>query len=147
MDSTSTTAALADHDQIVLAAIALASMLAAALVYLVKGYGNSKTAAEQSTAANHAVNGMGPDQDHRIWNKVNRIEIVVDKLIAQQEDFLSHGWGNLPPDMDDAVSLTEKIRALEHGQHANTGKLDTLIDELRTHVEWEMKQKYYEDKG
>ena len=137
------TTALADHDQIVLAITALASMLAASLVYLVKGYSNSKTAAEQATAANRAVNGEGPD--HRLWDKVNRIEHTVNALTAQQEDFMAHGWGNLPPDMDDAVSLTEKIRTLEHGITQNTGKIDQVLAELRQHVAWEIAVKYKEE--
>jgi len=142
------TTAAADHDQIVLAIIALASMLAAALVYLAKGYGNSKIAAEQSTAANRAVNDIGPG-DHRLYDKVTMIaedthtnRKAIEKLIANQEQFDAHGWENLPQDMDDAVSLTEKIRGLERGRDSNAEKIDQILAELRQHVAWEMAEKY-----
>ena len=107
-------------------------MLTAALVYLVKGYANSKQAAEQATAANAAVNGEGPE--HRLWDKVNRIEHALNGLIAAQEDFAKHGWTNLPSDISDAVALTDKIRTLERNQAANTLKIDTILVEMRAHV-------------
>ena len=127
------TTALADHDQIVLAITALASMLAASLVYLVKGYGNIKTAATEAKAANAAVNGVGPE--HRLWDKVNRIEQSVDRLVSFQTDFERHGWGNFPPDIDDAVSLTGTLREMRHD-------IDQIRALLTEHVQWEMSVKY-----
>jgi len=138
-----TTAALADHDQIVLAVIALASMLAASLVYLVKGYSNSKTAAEQATEANKAVNNVGPG-DHRLYDKISSIEKNVEHLIRDQETFDSHGWETLPQDLGTAVGLTTTIRDLQHGHKEQGEKLDEIKSILVEHVEWEMRVKYPE---
>ena len=138
-----TTAALADHDQIVLAVIALASMLAASLVYLVKGYSNSKTAAEQATEANKAVNNVGPG-DHRLYDKISSIEKNVEHLIRDQETFDSHGWETLPQDLGTAVGLTTTIRDLQHGHKEQGEKLDEIKSILVEHVEWERRVKYPE---
>ena len=137
------TTALADHDQIVLAVIALASMLAASLVYLVKGYSNSKTAAEQATEANKAVNNVGPG-DHRLYDKISSIEKNVEHLIRDQETFDSHGWETLPQDLGTAVGLTTTIRDLQHGHKEQGEKLDEIKSILVEHVEWEMRVKYPE---
>jgi len=142
------TSVVDENLQVILLLGTLLSTVVAALVYLVKGYGNSKIAAEQSTAANRAVNDIGPG-DHRLYDKVTMIaedthtnRKAIEKLIANQEQFDAHGWENLPQDMDDAVSLTEKIRGLERGRDSNAEKIDQILAELRQHVAWEMAEKY-----
>ena len=121
------------HDQIVLALIAVVATAVAALVFVIRNSNNSRIAAEQSTAANAAVNGVGPE--HRLWDKVDRIEQALQTLVQRQHDFDAHGWGSLPSDLDDAVSLTSTIRELQH----NVGDVRSrLID----HDTWERSAKY-----
>ena len=130
-----------EHDQIILAALAIISMMAASLVYLIRTSSNAKTAAQQSTAANKAVNDT-TFGEHRLYDKVTHLDEKVSKLVATQEEFATHGWGNLPPDIGNAVNLTGTIRELQHAHVDIERKIDSILAELREHVEWEMKEKY-----
>lgn len=136
------------HDQIILALIALVSMAVAALVWVIRNGRYVKTAAEEATAANAAVNSVGPDK-HTIYAMVEQIKAKIEHnsetlsdLKRDQDQFDSHGWETLPADMNTAVGLTTTIRDLQNGHRAVNEKLDTIISELRDHVVWEMDAKY-----
>ena len=60
------------HDQIVLALIALLATMLALVGFAVRAVLNTAAARREATAANAAVNGVGPE--HRLWDKVDRIE-------------------------------------------------------------------------
>jgi len=129
------------HDQIMLALIALVSMSIAALVWVIRNGRYVRTAAEQSTAANQAVNNVGEGK-HNLYDMVEHIRDDVTNLKRDQDTFDSHGWETLPPDLGTAVALTTTIRDLQNNHKQVNGKLDTLIVELREHVAWEMDAKY-----
>ena len=159
----------ATQDQIMLALIALVSMSMAALVYIIRngkiaqgGADDAAVAAKQATAANAAVNNVGPGK-HKMYDMVERIDtrsaetvvkvaelssdvkIVKDdvaNLKKDQDQVDSHGWETLPPDISTAVGLTTTIRDLQNNHNQVNGKLDTLISELREHVVWEMNVKH-----
>ena len=126
-----------ENDIIVVALLGMLTTMVAALIYLAKMYANTKVAADQSTQANQAVNNVAPGTGS-ISENVRHINDQVNKLIAVQEEFSQHGWSSLPTDIGDAVGLTTTIRDLQsHAKHVN-GQLDTIIEELREHVAWEM---------
>ena len=129
------------HDQIMLAMIAVVAAAVAALVFVIRNSVNIKIAAEQATAANSAVNSVGPDK-HTIYAMVERIHDDVADLKKDQEQFDSHGWETLPSDLSTAVGLTTTIRDLQNNHKSVNEKLDTLIAELREHVVWEMSEKW-----
>ena len=141
--------AIADnHDQIMFALIALVGTSIAALVFVIRNgrmagiaADDAATAAQQATAANAAVNNVG-DGKHNLYDMVERIRDDVAELKKDQDQFDSHGWETLPPDIGTAVGLTTTIRDLQNNHKQVNGKLDTLIVELRDHVAWEMDAKY-----
>jgi hypothetical protein len=163
-----------NQDQIMLALIALVSMSIAALVFIIRngrmaqGAGeDAATAAKQATAANAAVNNVGPGA-HKLYDLVERIDrksghtaIKVTELSADvkvikedvtdlkkdQDQFDAHGWETLPADISDAVGLTTTIRDLQNNHRSVNDKLDILISELREHVVWEMGVKHDHDHG
>lgn len=171
-DTVSTVAS--NQDQIMLALIALVSMSIAALVFIIRNgraaqgaAGDAATAAEQATAANSAVNNVGEGR-HSLYTMVERIDersaatvvkvaelssdmkVVKDDVVAlkrDQEQFDSHGWETLPPDINTAVGLTSVVRDLQHGHTTVHEKLDVLISELRDHVVWEMSVKHSDKKA
>lgn len=130
--------------EIVLALIALIATSTGALVYVIRNGRYVKTAAEEATAANRAVNNVGAGR-HSLYDMVEHIRDDVKELKKQQDEFDSHGWGTLPSDISNAVGLTTTIRDLQHNTEAVGVKLDTIIGELREHVEWEMNTKQPED--
>ena len=132
---------LADHDQVLMALIALVGTSIAALVYVIRNGRYVKTAAQQATEANAAVNSVGPDK-HTIYAMVENIRDDVIELRSQQATFDAHGWETLPDDLNSAVKLTTTIRDLQRHSKECSGKLDTILGELRGHVEWEMNTKY-----
>lgn len=131
----------ASNDQVILALIAIIATSVAALVYVIRTNNYSKTAAEQSTQANRAVNMVSPGEE-RLVEKVDHLVKSVDKLVDIQEEFSSHGWNTLPADLNNAVNLTTTIRDLQSRDKQVGEKLDILIAELREHVVWEMGAKY-----
>lgn len=140
--------AITNQDQIMLALIALVATSIAALVFIIRngrmtqGAGeDAATAARMSTAANAAVNNVGPGK-HNLYDMVERIKDDVAHLMRDQEQFDSHGWETLPPDLSSAVGLTTTIRDLQNNHKQTNDKLDTIIGALREHVEWEMGAKY-----
>lgn len=138
----------ANQDQIMMALIALVGTSIAALVFTIRNgrtaqiaADDAATAAMQATAANSAVNNVGEGK-HNLYDMVARIHEDVDHLKRDQEQFDSHGWETLPPDIGTAVGLTTTIRDLQNNHKQVNEKLDTLIIELREHVVWEMDEKY-----
>ena len=152
-----------------LALIALVGTSIAALAFIIRNgktvetaATDAATAAVQATAANSAVNNVGEGK-HTLYNMVERIDrqsghtvikvtelssdvkVIkedVTELKKEQDQFDSHGWETLPPDLSTAVGLTTTIRDLQNNHATVNGKLDTLISELREHVVWEMDAKY-----
>jgi hypothetical protein len=138
----------ANQDQIMLALIALLGTCVACLVWIIKNGRTIRIAADEATAANHAVNNVGGG-DHKMYDmvrdikgEVKQIKSDVTGLKKDQTQFDSHGWETLPPDIGTAVGLTTTIRDLQNNHKQVNGKLDTLISELREHVVWEMDTKY-----
>ena len=107
------------HTQEFIALIALVGTSIGALVYTIK---NNRLGKD----INRAVNNVGPGEHHLIE--------LIQQIRAKQEEF-DKKWGNLPGDMDDAVTLAGTI----HDIHT---AIATMKNELREHVEWEMSQKY-----
>ena len=130
-----------DNTEIVFALVGLLTTMLAATVYLARGYRNTKIAARESTSASAAVNNVGPGE-HRLWDKIDAIQNAVERQAAIQEAFDSHGWGNLPDDLNNAVKLTTTIRDVQRHHDETHDKLDKIMVQLAEHVEWEMQQKY-----
>jgi len=169
---TTVEAVSATQDQIMLALIALVSMSIAALVYIIRNgrmdsgaADDEATAAVTETADKRAVNNVGPGK-HTLYDMVERIDVRsadtnvkvvalssdmravksdVSTLKKQQDEYDSHGWTTLPPDIGTAVGLTTTIRDLQNGHKLVNDKLDTIISELREHVVWEMSVKFPHD--
>jgi hypothetical protein len=159
----------ATQDQIMLALIALVGTSIAALVYIIRNgrtaqgaADDAAVAAKQATAANNAVNNVGPGKS-TLYNMVERIDkrsaetnekvaglsadmravkTDVTRLKKEQDEYDSHGWGTLPLDLGTAVGLTTTIRDLQNGHKQVNEKLDTIISEIREHVMWEMGVKH-----
>jgi Na+-translocating ferredoxin:NAD+ oxidoreductase RnfG subunit len=130
----------ADHQQIILALVAVIAPLVGALVVLAK---RTTIAAEQATMANRAVNNVGPGE-HSLWDQVSFVREDVMELVEAQRDFAKRGWQTLPEDISTAARLTETIRDLQHSAATNQAehdriiaKIDTLADSLREHDRWE----------
>lgn len=150
-----TTASLVSHEQVLLALIALVGTSIAALVYIIRngriaqvGLDHAETAAQQATAANAAVNNVGPGQ-HKLYDMMFQVHTTneqllkdVTALVEAQRDFTKRGWANLPEPINTALGLTTTILDLQRHAEDVNGKLDTIIGELRGHVEWEMQEKY-----
>ena len=134
------------NDQVVMALIAIVGTSIAALVYVIRNGRLAKDSNAQISAVNRAVNDIGPGE-HRLWDKIDNIEKSLTHLEVDQETFDSHGWETLPADLNTAVGLTTTIRDLQNGHAAVNEKLDTIIEELREHVVWEMNTKYGKNSG
>lgn len=104
-------------DQIILALIALIGTSIGGLVYVIKTFSLGKETAKDAKEANKAVNNIGPDQT-RLYDMVARIE-------AKQDEF-DRRWGNLPPEMDDAVGLAGVLTEIHRRQDEIQRKLDQL---------------------
>lgn len=111
------TSGLTTHDQIIASLIGLLGICITALVYIVKTYGNSKTAAEQSTQTNDAVNHKEHGET-RIFEQVREIHVKLDAVLATQAihqqfwDDHHQRWGRLPDDLDDETGLIIALRDL-----------------------------------
>jgi hypothetical protein len=110
------------HDKIIASLVGLLGLSITALVYVIKNYGLSKTAAEQSSEANKAVNNVGPGE-HRLYD-------LVMKVVEKQEEF-DRKWGNLPSDMDDAVDLMTVVNELRSSIADLHTKLDAHLAQDR----------------
>jgi hypothetical protein len=128
-------------DQIVLALIGLLGTSIAALVYTIRNNTIAKQAVSVVEDVNAAVNNVGPGQ-HRLYEMVEHIKADIIALKEGQRHYDAHGWDMLPPDLGTSVALTSTIRDIQYHTASVTTKLDTLIDEVRSHVEWEMQQKW-----
>lgn len=142
-----TTASNVTHDQITVIVLGLLGTTIATLVWVIKNGSRVKEtsdyaqiAAHQSSAANKAVNNVGPG-DHTLYDMVAAIKEDVLELKAEVKDvraeqraFASHGWETLPDDMNTAVALTQTIRGLQNGHSAVHDKLDSIAAELRAHI-------------
>jgi uncharacterized membrane protein len=113
-----------NHDQIILAMIALLGTSIAALVYTIKNNSLGRD-------INKAVNNVGPGEHHLI----DLIKQIKDK----QEQF-DRAWGNLPDDIDDAVGLVELL-------HGMNGRIQKVNQALADHVAWEMAVKYQQEES
>lgn len=109
---------------------------------------HAERAAGQASAANSAVNNIGPGE-HRMYDKIEMIRADIEALVAAQEDFAKRGWQSLPPDLATSSALTSTIRDLQHADKMVQHGLDDLshaiakIDEkITNHVKWEESQKY-----
>ena len=138
-------AAIEPNDQVTLAALAVISMLAAGLVFVVKGYRESRAA---NNAVNHTEFG-----EKRLFDRVVDLGKSVDHLIETQTEFQKLGWGHLPSDMADAPALTETIRSVQRADEdmvrmfeafeaRNVEEHARIMETLRSHIEWEESQKY-----
>lgn len=74
------------------------------------------------------------------------VHLRLDELTATShehrgywDDFHSRGWHNLPEGSENAIQLAVTLTNLEDG-------ITKLRAELADHVEWEKKQKYYEQR-
>lgn len=137
-----------NSDQIVLALIAIIGTSVAALVYTIRnnrtvqaGAQYAETAAKQASAANAAVNNVGPG-DHSLYDLVVHVKEEVDELREAQKDFIRRGWQGLQPPIDTAIGLTTTINEIQHDHDALHAKLDHISDVLAEHVAWEMATKY-----
>jgi len=126
--------------QIMMALIALVGTSIAALVFVIRNGRLAQTAAEdaataakQATAANSAVNNVGPGK-HNLYDMVERIHEDVVELKSDQDQYDSHGWETLPSDLSTAVGLTTTIRDLQNNHKAVNEKLDMILAELRDHT-------------
>ena len=114
---------------------------------------------QSSNEVNKAVNNIGPGET-RLYDqvvallelaaemKVNQAEIVKDMtvLVDAQNDFSEKGWRRLPPYIGDASALTETIRRLQYHDERIDEKLDEILAELKSHVEWEEGESHKYDK-
>ena len=133
----------------------LAGVLAAlitVLYYVVRTF-------QSSDQVNKAVNNIGPGEV-RLYDqvvtllelaaemKVNQNEIVKDMavLMDAHNDYSDKGWRRLPPDIGDASALTETIRRLQYHDERINEKLDEILAELKSHVEWEEGESHKYDK-
>ena len=133
----------------------LAGVLAAlitVLYYVVRTF-------QASNEVNKAVNNVGPGET-RIYDQVvsllelaaemkaNQNEIVKDvaAIVDTQNAFSEKGWMRLPSDIGDATALTETIRRLQYQDERMNEKLDDILLELKSHVEWEEGESHKYDK-
>jgi len=117
---------ISGDDQIMLAIVAVLGTLIATFAYVVRNGGYARTAAQQSTQTNAAVNHTEYGE-HRLYDVVKRIE--------QKQDEFDRKWGNLPAEMGDAVGLVEMIHGMDK-------RISAIQAQLIEHVEWEMNVKY-----
>lgn len=122
-----------NSDQIIMALIALIGTSIAALVYTIKnnnmGKGIAKDAAQVNAAVNHKDTG-----ELSLYRLADASTRKLDVVIAKQEAF-DKAWGNLPPEIDDAVGLV----GLLHGMRED---ISAMQSQLAEHVEWEMSIKW-----
>jgi hypothetical protein len=103
------------YNNIVMALIAIIATSIAALVYVIKNNVLGKSISKDASEANKAVNNIGPGE-HRLYDVIKSIE-------TKQAEF-DRRWGNLPDNIDDAVSLSETI----HDIHISIKNIDTKLD-------------------
>lgn len=91
---------VSEHNQIITMLGGLLAAAIGALAVALKNLTVAKSAAKDAQAASRAVNHIGPD-DERLY------DIIQD--MRQRQAAFDIRWGNLPPDMDDAVGLAEML--------------------------------------
>lgn len=135
-------------DNIVLALIAVIATSVGALVFVIRAAATvSKDTNQQVSEVNNAVNNIGPGE-HRLYDKVDHISrelaSVTATLNSVSQELRDHrtnwekfnaSWGSLPPEMDTAADLAVVIEHIRDD-------VKRVREELKNHVEWEMKQKY-----
>lgn len=134
-------AAATNNDQVALALIAVVATSVAALVFVIRQNRYVRSAAEEATAANQAVNNVGPGK-HNLYDMVSNIHDDVVELREAQKDFTKRGWHALEPPIDTAIGLTRTISQMQHDHDELHQKLDMVLAELRDHVQWEVEEKY-----
>jgi hypothetical protein len=130
-----------NHEQIILALIAIIATSIAALVYTIRNNTMIKTTAQDASDVNKAVNNIGPGE-HRLYDMISMVRDDMKHISEAQEEFSKKGWATLPPDIATASGLTEVIRNLQNTDKALHEKMDQILKELDSHVKWEMSQKY-----
>jgi uncharacterized protein (UPF0333 family) len=129
-----------DHEQLLLGLLALVGTSIAALVYTIKNNTLGKTIKDEASAANNAVNNVGPGE-HRLYDLVAKIEDrqktsydhfsrAIARVESKQNDF-DKKWGNLPPTLDNAVSLSDTITHINERMVNVDRKLDAHIDDAK----------------
>ena len=115
-----------NHDQVVLAVVAVLATSVAGLVYVVKAYGEAR---QVNSAVNHKDTG-----ELSLYRLAHSSSEKLDEVIAKQAEF-DRKWGNLPPQIGDAVGLFGVL-------HDMGSQLDELDARLRAHDEWERATKF-----
>ena len=124
--ATSQAAALDNHEQVILAIIAVLATCVAGLVYVVKAYGQAK---QTNAAVNHRDTG-----ELSLYRLADSNSRKLDDVIAKQAEF-DRKWGNLPAEIGDAVGLNETL-------HDMNRRLDDIQTQLVDHVAWETEVKW-----
>ena len=121
-----------NHEQIIIALVAVITALIGILAVSIKGMLHSK-------AANQAVNDVGSGEV-KIYEKVTRIDEAVTRLVMAQTEFESKGWSHgLPTDFDTAPGLTDTIRKLQAKDDRNSEE-HAVIGEKLDKIEWTLTQ-------
>lgn len=123
---TSAQSAQTVSDQVMLALVALVATSITALVWVIRNGRYVKTAADQATQANDAVNHKEHGET-RIFEQVREIR-------AKQDEF-DRKWGNLPASIDNAVGLNDTL-------HDMSRRLDGIESQLVEHIAWETNVKW-----
>lgn len=124
-----------DHSEVALATLGvIVTGLLGMLWLLVKTLAHSRTAADEATAANQAVNNTSGPGEHRLYDKVTAMQNDLEQLVEAQDDFTEKGWRSLPDDIATAVGLTEVIRDLQHEDLDITAHLHRIETVLVEHV-------------
>ena len=89
----------------------------------------SDDTAQVNAAVNHKETG-----ELSLYRLADSNSKKLDEVIAKQAEF-DRKWGNLPPEIDNAVGLNEVL-------HDMNQAITQVQAELRQHVAWEMGQKY-----
>jgi hypothetical protein len=125
------------HDQVMLALAGVIGVAVAALAWTIRNGRDVRTAAEQATAANRAVNNRTPGE-HSLYDLVARIGEDVTILKHRQEQTDQRGWEALPEDLRDAPSVVNTIRKMQQSDDnlcrqidQLNRKFDAILDELR----------------
>jgi len=95
-------------------------------VYVVKAYGEAR---QVNSAVNHKDTG-----ELSLYRLAHSNSEKLDEVIAKQAEF-DRKWGNLPPQIGDAVGLFGVL-------HDMGSQLDELDARLRAHDEWERATKF-----
>ena len=119
------------QDQLLIALVGVITAVVALLGYVL--HSRLGAIADDTKHVNQAVNNKetGELSLYRLA-AVNSQKL--DEVMAKQAEF-DRRWGNLPPDIGDAVALHELLSNVHR-------QITEVQAELRQHVAWEMAEKY-----